>query len=188
MSEVLLLTGYRAEQIHDYFARHPIEGIEVSYSRELAPLGTGGAVRQAVPQLASRFVLINGDTYLDMDYAALLERAERKDALATMVIYRDTNEELDQAGNVEVDDSGFLVCYQKAGAGQPLPYIDAGVSVWSRQVFEDLSARTGAFSLEQDVLPELIARRQLWSWPSATRYYDIGTPDRLATFEAALPR
>jgi NDP-sugar pyrophosphorylase family protein len=186
MKQVLLLTGYQADAIHDHFARHPIEGIELSYSHEPTPLGTGGAVRHAAGLLASRFVLVNGDTYLDVPYAELLERANRPDALATMVIYRDDKRELDQAGNVDIDDRGFLVAYQKTSASGPLPYIDAGVSVWSREVFDRLFAQTGPFSLERDVFPDLAARHQLWSWTSPLRYYDIGTPERLATFERSL--
>lgn len=185
MQEVLLLTGYRAEPIHDHFERDPVDGIELRYSREPAPLGTGGALRHAVPLLDSLFVLINGDTYLDVAYAELLQHATRQDTAAMMVIYRDANGELDQKGNVDVDEDGFVVAYQSKPA-PPLPYIDAGVSVWSRQLFERLSPAGGAFSLERDVVPELIARRQLWSSSSPRRFYDIGTPERLAIFETAI--
>lgn len=183
MQQILLLTGYRAELIQDHFARHPIDGIELGYSREPAPLGTGGAVLHALPQLAPRFVLVNGDTYLDVGYAELLEQAPRAGTLATMVLYQDAEGALDQPGNVDIDGDGYLVSYQKVAAGPPLPYIDAGVTVWSREVFERLAPRGGACSLELDVLPALIARRQLGSAISPTRFYDIGTPERLATFE-----
>ena len=45
--QVVLLTGYRAEAIQEHFARYPIEGIQITYSREPHPLGTGGAIRLA---------------------------------------------------------------------------------------------------------------------------------------------
>jgi NDP-sugar pyrophosphorylase family protein len=187
MQQVLLLTGHRAEVIHDHFARHPVEGIELAYCREPAPLGTGGAVLAALPQLAPRFVLVNGDTYLDADYAGLLEQAARHAAPALMALYRDPRGELDQPGNVAIDEHGIVVSYQKATAGPPLPYIDAGATVWSRDLLDRLPPRTGPFSLEHDVFPALIARRQLRSSISPARFYDIGTPERLATFERALP-
>ncbi len=187
MQQVLLLTGHRAEAIHEPCAQHPVPGIELAYCREPAPLGTGGAVLGALPQLAPRFVLVNGDTYLDADYAALLEQAERQAAPALMAIYRDARGELDQPGNVDIDEDGVLISYQKATSGPPLPYIDAGATVWSRDVLARLSARTGPFSLEHDVFPALIARRQLRSSISPARFYDIGTPERLAVFERALP-
>jgi NDP-sugar pyrophosphorylase family protein len=185
MNQVVLLTGYRAEAIQEHFAQYPVEGIEISYSREPHPLGTGGAIRLAVPQLESRFVLVNGDTYLDVPYADLLEETARQDALATMVIYRDAHGELDQAGNVNVDADGFVIAYEKA-SDPPLPYIDAGVCVWSRHVFDVMFARPDPFSLERDVFAELVARRQLWSFISSKRYYDIGTPERLALFASQL--
>jgi len=197
MTQALLLTGHRAELIHEHFARHPVDGIEVAWSQELSPLGTGGAVRQAAPLLDERFVLVNGDTYLDVDYAALLAQAAPEGALATMVVYLATGAArgehgergaLDQPGNVEVGEDGFLTAYRKSAAGAPLPYIDAGVAVWSREVFDRQFAQTGACSLEADVFPALIARRQLWSQESPTRFYDIGTPERLAAFEAAAAR
>jgi NDP-sugar pyrophosphorylase family protein len=102
-----------------------------------------------------------------------------------MVVYRDARGELDEAGNLDIDAAGLVVAYQK-GASSPLPFIDAGVSVWSREDFEHLSPQRAAFSLELDVFPALIARRQLWSAESPTRFYDIGTPERLAVFEKTL--
>lgn len=188
MTEVLLLTGYRGELIEEHFARDPVGGIELGYSREVSPLGTGGAVCQAMPWLEPRFVLVNGDTYLDVDYARLLERPARPAVSATMVIYRDAGGEIDQPGNVDIDEDGLLVAYRKAGDGPPLPYLDAGVAVWSREALDELAPQSEAFSLEQDVFPALIARRQLGSSISPTRFYDIGTPERLAVFERALPR
>jgi NDP-sugar pyrophosphorylase family protein len=141
-----------------------------------------------MPWLEPRFVLVNGDTYLDVDYGGLLERPARPAVSATMVIYRDADRALDQAGNVDVDADGFLVSYRKAGDGPPLPYLDAGVAVWSRDVLDELAPQRDAFSLEQDVFPALIARRAMGSSISPTRFYDIGTPERLAIFERALPR
>jgi NDP-sugar pyrophosphorylase family protein len=183
MTQALLLTGHRAEVIHDHFERQPIEGIELAYSREPMPLGTGGALREAAAQLEPRFVLVNGDTYLDARYAELLEQADRDGATAMMVVYQDAEGSLDQPGNVDIDADGVVVAYQKSASGRGLPYLDAGVTVWSREAFDRLAPRTGAFSIEHDVFPALIARRELRSAISPVRFYDIGTPERLAIFE-----
>ena len=126
MTQALLLTGHRAEVIHDHFERQPIEGIELAYSREPAPLGTGGALREAAAQLEPRFVLVNGDTYLDARYAELLEQADRDGATAMMVVYQDAEGSLDQPGNVDLDADGLVVAYQKSASGRGLPYLDAG--------------------------------------------------------------
>jgi NDP-sugar pyrophosphorylase family protein len=75
IEEALLLTVYGADVIHAEVECKPVDGLRVGWSAESSPLGTGGALRNADGLLQPRFVLLNGDTFLDIDDRGLLERA-----------------------------------------------------------------------------------------------------------------
>ncbi|HKF24702.1 MAG TPA: sugar phosphate nucleotidyltransferase, partial [Candidatus Acidoferrum sp.] len=67
----LLLVAYLGEQIEQYFGDGRRFGSSIDYAYELSPLGTGGALRNAEQKLRDWFVLLNGDTYLAIDYDGL---------------------------------------------------------------------------------------------------------------------
>src|SRR5437667_6347363 len=78
ISEVVLLTGHRAEQVQSTFGES-YAGMGLRYSAEPAPLGTGGAVRRALPLFsAPTILLLNGDSYCDVDLDAFVERHRQR--------------------------------------------------------------------------------------------------------------
>src|SRR5258705_115682 len=80
VSGIVLLIGYLGEQIEDYFGDGGKLGLSIRYSREATPLGTGGALRQARPLLATDFLVIYGDSYLPIEYADVLHALRRSPA------------------------------------------------------------------------------------------------------------
>jgi NDP-sugar pyrophosphorylase family protein len=188
--DVLLLTGYRGEQIESYFGSGSRLGLRLRYSREAQPLGTGGALRDARGQLAETFLLLYGDSLLPIGYAAVGRRFKDSAALGLVVVYRDPSGETAVHPNMAIDRSGLVMRYDKAGAGSADPvadleYVEAGVSCWRREVL-DLLPRAGPVSFEQYCFPRLIAGRQLAALPTPQRFYDIGTPERLRVIEEYL--
>jgi NDP-sugar pyrophosphorylase family protein len=181
--QALILTGHRGEMIRAEVERLAIPGLAVRCSQEPRPLGTGGAVGRARDLLAPRFALINGDTYLDIDYPALLGEAERSAAPLTLVVHRDPAGETDVPGNVAVRDR--LVSIYRKGGATGLPYIDAGAGVWSRDAIDRLLPRDQPAALE-DALARMAEAGEVRAWITPTRFFDIGTPERLARFERHL--
>src|SRR5215471_7098838 len=88
LSRVLLLLAYLGEQIERHFGDGVLLGYTLSYSHEPSPLGTGGALKNAETKLEDVFVLLNGDTYLAVDYAALLQAFRKSLSDALIVAYR----------------------------------------------------------------------------------------------------
>ncbi len=80
---ITIATGYLAELIENFFRDGEAYGLHIDYFRETEPLGTVGALA-LIDGLADDFLVINGDTLTDMDYAALLERHRHSDAAATI--------------------------------------------------------------------------------------------------------
>ena len=186
LRDVVLLTGYLGEQIEEYFGEGSRLDLHIRYSREPAPLGTGGALRNARELLDDEFIVIYGDSYLPIEYAPVVERLRETKCGGVLALYHDPTGETDVPGNVALDDDGVVVRYDKNGAKDPaLRYIEAGVLALRKSVL-DLMAPSGVASLEQEVFPRLIDRRALIGLPTTQRFYDIGTPERLRVIEELL--
>lgn len=80
---ITIATGYLAELIENFFRDGSAYGVKIDYYRETEPLGTVGALA-LIDELADDFLVINGDTLTDMNYAALLERHRACGAAATI--------------------------------------------------------------------------------------------------------
>jgi NDP-sugar pyrophosphorylase family protein len=186
LTDVLILTAYLGEQIEEYFLDGKRLGLSIRYSREPEPLGTGGALREARHLLEDMFLVIYGDSYLPMEYAAVGRRLERSQALGVLVLYRDVRGETGVRGNVSLDESGVVTRYDKTAVDLAgLDYIDAGVLALRRAAI-DSAPTSGKASLEQEVFPKLIERRSLLGLTTDQRFYDIGTQDRLKVIEELL--
>jgi mannose-1-phosphate guanylyltransferase len=182
--DIVLLTGYLGEQIEEYFGDGSRMKLSIQYSREDTPLGTGGALREARALLADRFLIIYGDSYLPIDYAAVLQQLENSPAQGLLVVYDNRQEDTSVKNNVNLDAEGYVLQYEKDSA-QPMSYVEAGVLAF-RKPAVDLIASQGMVSLEKEIFPKLIAGRSLIAHVTRQRFYDIGTPERLQAIERLL--
>jgi NDP-sugar pyrophosphorylase family protein len=182
--DVLVLTGYLGEQVEEYFGDGAHLGLRIDYSREPQPLGTGGALRNAYAKLADIFLVIYGDSYLPIQYGAALNTLADSGADGLVVVYDNSLEDTSVKNNIDLDDQGYVVRYQKDAPGK-LSYVEAGVLALRRNVI-DLVAADRAVSLEQEIFPRLIAGHSLIAHVTRQRFYDIGTPERLEMIERLL--
>jgi NDP-sugar pyrophosphorylase family protein len=186
----LLLVAYLGEQIQEYFGDGAKFGCKVSYSFEASPLGTGGALKNAEAQLQDRFVVINGDTYLAVDYRALVKEFAEANCSALIVAYEKLatiSREIPASipsNNLGVNSHGFVTAYRKRNP-EGLSHIDAGVIVLKKEILEGL--RTGQeCSLEEEIYPSLIERGEMRAWVTYEPFYDMGSPSGLAALEEKL--
>jgi NDP-sugar pyrophosphorylase family protein len=180
--DVLLLTGYLGEQIETYFGDGRKLGLRISYIREPSPLGTGGALRQARELLEDTFLLIYGDSYLPIRYGDAISRLTSTGAEGIVVVYDNGLADTSVKNNIELDDHEYVTRYEKDSSDR-LSYVEAGVLAFRRSVV-DLMPAEGMVSLEKEVFPRLIAEGRLAGLVTTQRFYDIGTPERLAVLEA----
>lgn len=179
---VLLLVGYLGDQIRRHFGGGEAWQVRIGYSFESSPLGTAGALGHAYDALEGRFLLLNGDTYLDTDYETMMRAAAVAQTPATMAVY--DNAEPVAPNNAEVGAGGRVVRYSKQNP-EGMTHVDAGAYVLTRDVVSRLADGRVA-SLETDLLPMLAASGQLGAWLVRHRFYDIGTFDRLELARTAL--
>jgi mannose-1-phosphate guanylyltransferase len=174
---VVLLLGYRADAVEAHLAAHPRADLAIETVIESAPLGTAGALRQALPRLTSDpVVVMNGDTFVEFDAAALLAGLGASDAVAALVAVAVPDS--GRYGALELDAAGRVVRFLEkrpdAGAG----LINGGVYAFRRALLDAL-ARSDGPSLERDVLERQPAGALL-AIRTDGRFLDIGTPESLA--------
>ena len=189
LRRVLLLVAYLGEQIETYFGNGDALGMEIDYSYEPTPLGTGGALKNAAAQLDDQFVVLNGDTYLPIDYCALLRAFREKKNSAMIVAYHSAMEASDVLlsrlpRNLAVSPDGKVTAYRKREP-MGLTHIDAGVVVLRKKALDTISPRRKC-SLEEEVFPQLIAQGGMEAWVTTEPFYDMGTPVGLEALAARL--
>jgi NDP-sugar pyrophosphorylase family protein len=173
LKRFVLLTGFRAEVIESHFENGSRFGIEISYSRETEPLGTGGALREARALLGNRFVITYADVLRRFDYDRFVSEHHGN----CLAVYPRLT-----IGNVDVD-AGAIVRFDKRAP--ELPYIDAGFGVMNIETI-DMLPSAGPCSFEEIVYSGLAQRGALGCEIVDHDFYDIGTPDELARTRAAL--
>ncbi len=185
IDNVILCVGYLPEQVRDYFGDGSSLGLSIKYSQEEGGLlGTGGALKKAQNLLDERFFVINGDTYLPVDYRRVEDIFRQRDKQALMVVY-DNGDDTGVKNNVALDDEAMVTRYDKKSVRPDLKYVEAGVLALHREALSILEAGR-AVSLEAGLYPTLIRERQLAAYVTERKFHDIGTPAQKKAFEAFL--
>jgi len=167
--------GHLADAVRRYLERWEGE-LEISSSVERNPRGTAGALLDGLGHLDDLFLLVLGDTYLDIDYARVVDLMPG--GLPALMVA--TSAPCGVTPNVLLS-GGHVVRYDKDGV--PGGLTDTGVAVLRRSALDPLLARAGPVDLG-DVFRRLIGRGELAGTQIAERFYDIGTPARYGQFVA----
>ncbi|BDU75292.1 nucleotidyltransferase family protein [Mesoterricola sediminis] len=181
-----LLTGHKAEVIEDHFSSHPRFAPLVTFSRETAPLGTAGALREALKtrKVPGPFAIANGDTFFDCSLDRLRRAHEQSGACLTIALKYCMD--CSRYGRVRMSEAlvtGFLEKQANGGDG----LINAGLYFCSESIASFLPESTPA-SLEDGVFPELAARGLLGGVPFEGRFIDIGVESDYRLAQANLQK
>lgn len=171
--DVLLLVSHLADVIRSHFSNHPIPGLNIEYSVEPSPLGTGGALKHALPFLQEKFWLLNGDSFLFIELAKMAHELNANSWQACLATIE--QHLVGVPGNVELE--GTLVAKYKRDAG--FKHIDAGVYLLERSVVEN--GPGGIFDLG-NYWQRLAPTGKVGAFTTTERFFDIGTPERLQFF------
>lgn len=173
IERVVMCVGHFGEKIREQFP-----DLEYSFDGP-ALLGTGGAIRNALPLLGERFFVLYGDSYLPTDYAAVDTASAGQTAL--MTVFR--NEGRWDTSNVVFRD-GRIVVYDKRHRTAEMQHIDYGLSVLTPRAFAGLEMKTPLDLAE--VFQKLVATGELAGYEVRERFYESGSPAGLAELEALL--
>jgi NDP-sugar pyrophosphorylase family protein len=182
LKRVVMCLGHLGEMVEREFGDGKADRVELQYSYDgPALLGTGGAVKRALPMLGEKFFVLYGDSYLPISFAPIAEFFERSGKLSLMTVYR--NEGKYDTSNVVFGD-GEIKVYDKKQRLPEMQHIDYGLSIFRREVFERYPADK-AFDLAE-VMRDLVAQKQLAGYEVKERFYEIGSPAGLEELNALL--
>jgi glucose-1-phosphate cytidylyltransferase len=177
ITEVIFALGYMGEMIEEYFQDGSAFGLKIAYSYEEEPLGTGGAIRNALPKILEEEVLVlNADTYFPMDYQGLYRFHQENDgdfSLATRAV-----PDISRYGAVRRDAAGRIMVWNEKleDGGQPLAgEINGGIYVMKKSLIAEIPE--GKQSLEQDCIPKWLSEgKRIFGLPFDGYFMDIGIP------------
>ena len=171
VTRVVLCVQHLAEQIEAVLGDGHAYGLDVRYSYDGDKLvGTGGALRRALPQLGDDFFVLYGDSYLMCDYRAIAASYRASGKLGLMTVYK--NDGQYDASNVQWRD-GQLIRYDKTPGIPGMTHIDWGLGVLSSRAFDPYPPDT---KLDLAVVyQDLLARDQLAGYEVYERFYEIGS-------------
>ena len=146
----------------------------ITWITEREPLGTGGAIVNALPRVDGTFLVLNGDILTDLELTELVRFHERQGAVATIALHR--VEDARPFGLVAADAQGRVLEFREK-PGEPIPGdINAGTYVLEPEAFEGWEPGR-AISIEREIFPALIDRgAPVYSFPSGAYWIDLGTP------------
>lgn len=176
IDEAVLCAHYRAEQVADQMPELSAKaGLALSLVVEASPMGTGGALLNALHAhpAQARYLALNADTFVDVQGYRQMVLAQGNALLAVQV------DDRDRYGSLELNDAGQLTALKEKGL-QGAGLINGGVYAFEASTFSDSPVR--ACSMEDDLLPALLHRETMQALAYHGRFIDIGTPDSLARY------
>ena len=192
VKQVILCVGYKRTHIQRYVGKGRKWGLRVTYSIEKELLGTGGAVKKAERLIpGKRLLVINGDTFLDVNLKELVEFHRRREALATLAMVNVVDDQ--RYGSMRVDGKNRITAFLEKGETpasnglQGSRPINGGVYVFEKKLLNAIRAGRPV-SLEKKVFPGLVARKQMYGFLRGAYFVDIGVPDDLRRAQNELPK
>jgi len=171
---VIMCTGYLADQIENEFGDGHALDVEIEYSTEPRPLGTAGAVKFAQQYLdnVSDFVVMNGDSFLEIDFQRLIRFHQNHGGIATLAVLLVKNAA--RYGTVQLGSDDRVTGFSEKTGADARGLVNGGVYVFNRAIFDHIP--DGPASLEKDIFPRLVDHG-VNALEHAGMFIDIGTPE-----------
>lgn len=172
---VIFCVGHLKEQIIERFSDRG--GAEYLFSQENVPLGTGGAIQNALLLIQSNpFLIVNGDSLCQVKFENVLQFHLDRSAAATLVLTAANGR--DDGGTVLLDKACQIQSFAEKSAGHEREgFINAGIYLLRSDAVE-WERLVAPFSLEFNILPALVTEKRCFGFVVDSPLIDIGTPER----------
>jgi NDP-sugar pyrophosphorylase family protein len=182
ISKVVICSGYLSGQIEDFVGNGEKFGLSVKFSvEEEKLLGTGGAIKRALPLLGDIFFVMYGDSYLNIDFGQVFDYFMHYDKKGLMTVLRN-KDKWDKSNIVFKNDK--VVAYDKKGKPKNMEYIDYGLSMLRKSALDETGNKQ-IFDLVE-LYTNLIKKDQMLGFEIKERFYEIGSPQGLVETEEYL--
>ena len=177
--QVIISTGYMAKKIEEFIG--PVyKSLQVNYSREEKPYGTGGALKLAGQAIGTKYcIVMNGDSYTKFNFVSLLMNHINSEANITIVVKK--IEDPSRYGSIQMDDKNNIIEFTEKNKTMSQGLINTGVYFMNTSVLREISGNIPC-SLEYDFFPCMIGKG-LYGFETDGRFIDIGTPESYSQAE-----
>lgn len=183
--DIAVLVHHQHETITEYFGDGSAFGVSITYAIEDIPRGTSGALRDALPIIADKFLLLYGDTFLDVDLGKFWKAHLSSGAAATLFLH--PNDHPQDSDLVEIDSLGAvrsILPYPHPVDREVRNLVNAGLYILDRGGLEDVTPIGGKADIAKQMFPKMLAiGRHLHGYVSPEYIKDMGTPERLDKVE-----
>lgn len=174
VSRVVMATGYRHEVIEAYFGERYAE-MEIIYSVEKEPLGTGGAVKKAMEHIDGySCYVVNGDTFFDVNLWKVGNFHRAREAHASMALRKVGD--VSRYGSVKIDKENRITSFEEKGGATGMGFINGGTYIINRKAFLELDL-PDTFSLETDYFQKHYKDLRIFGVRCFSYFLDIGIPE-----------
>lgn len=171
ITRVILATGYKKEIIKNYF-KDRYKSIEIVYSEEVSPLGTGGAIKKAVVLAKGNDIfIVNGDTFFDIDLEEMYKFHRKNNSKLTLAIKEMEN--FDRYGSLILEGNRIIKFEEKKYIEKG--YINGGIYLVNKKLL--VEEKEESFSFEKNILENENFRIEKYGYRSEGYFIDIGIPE-----------
>lgn len=171
LSRKILALGYEAEAICEFTKKDPTFSVSI----EEEPLGTGGAILLALKKsISPTLLIVNGDTFFDLDFEAFYAFHREKKSLATLAV-RYEDQDCSRFGSLVIDSDQKITAFQEKCSEVQSGWVSGGIYLIEKEMFEPFVTKK-PYSIEKDFFP-LFLQKNLFAFPSSKTFIDIGTPE-----------
>ena len=178
ITDFVLLTGYKAEKIVDYFGDGSKFGFNIKYSHEKEFLGTAGALKNAEKFIENQpFLLLNGDIFFPFNLQEIKKTHETNKSKCTLALTH--LKDCSRFGHV-ITDNERITSFKEKGFSSPGD-INVGIYIVDPSVLDMIPLRFS--SIEHEIFPKLIESDSLFGHRADGYFIDIGTPESYNQFQ-----
>ncbi len=182
--KVVICSSYLSKQIQNFVGNGNNFGLSVHFSVDGKKLlGTGGAIKKALPLLTDVFLVMYGDSYLNISFLPIIDYFLSHDKKGLMVVLKNKNKW--DKSNV-ICKNGNIIKYDKNSHDRKMEYIDYGLGILRKSAFDEINKRE-VFDLVV-LYKGLIKKKQMLGFEVKRRPYEIGSPLGLAETEKHLSK
>lgn len=179
--KIVMLTGYQADKIKETLGAGGQMNLSIEYQAESEPLGTGGALLRARNQIDEDVLVLNGDTYCELNVSDFYAFHRKNQADFTIAVVKAASNKTD-FGLIAMNSKNQVLQFREKQRGSG--YSSAGFYIVSPRLFSRFSFPHSPCSLEKDLIPSWLGQSvQIYGFPiSENKFFDIGTPERFNEF------
>lgn len=187
-TNIALLVQHRHEKISSYFGDGSAFGVKLTYVIEAVARGTSGALRDALPMLAERFLVLYGDTFMDVNLRKFWTAHETSGAVGTLFLH--PNDHPQDSDLVDINENGTvrsILPYPHPDDREVRNLVNAALYVLDKAGLDEVTPIEGKADIAKHMFPRMLDfGRILFGYVSPEYIKDMGTPERLDKVERDL--